>query len=257
MEKIVNHQSLQALKKEGSPVIIAAAVKEAEAIFNACRDNGVIVTAFCDSEKRKENDLFCKLKVIHTPTLPKHYSKARFIIATQQVQDVTEQLSTLGYNEFYSGLELLENYEVDKHKYSISNPYMKTRLSVYKKSHEIYFQEDKTYMRSIDVMITTKCSLKCRNCSNLMQYYANPKDTDHQKILSALDILSNNVDHISEFRVIGGEPLMNKGWAHIVNGISEKNSDRKIFIYTNGTIAPKDEQLKSFDGKNVKFIITD
>ena len=50
---------------------------------------------------------------------------------------------------------------------------------------------------------------------------------------------------------------MNKGWAHIVNGINEKNAERQIFIYTNGTIAPKDEQLETFHGKNVNFIITD
>ena len=37
---------------------------------------------------------------------------------------------------------------------------MKSRISVYKKTHEVYFDEDKTYLRSLDVMITTKCSLK-------------------------------------------------------------------------------------------------
>ena len=46
------------------------------------------------------------------------------------------------------------------------------------------------------------------------------------------------IDEISEFRLIGGEPLMNKGWADIVNGINKKHPDGQIFIYTNGTIAP-------------------
>ena len=77
-----------------------------------------------------------------------------------------------------------------------------------------------------------------------------------EKINSALDVLHKNVDYISEFRVIGGEPLMNKDWANVVNSISEKNSDAKIFIYTNGTISPKEEQLESLQGKNVNFLIT-
>jgi organic radical activating enzyme len=106
-------------------------------------------------------------------------------------------------------------------------------------------------------MITTKCSLKCRNCSNLMQYYVDPKNTSFEKIVSALNTLSQNVDYISEFRVIGGEPLMNKDWANIVNSISEHNPEAKIFIYTNATIPPKAEQLESFQGKNVNFTITD
>ena len=50
-----------------------------------------------------------------------------------------------------------------------------------------------------------------------MQYYVDPKDTENDEVLSALDIINANVDHISEYRVIGGEPLMNKGWADIYN----------------------------------------
>ena len=134
---------------------------------------------------------------------------------------------------------------------------MNSRLVVCKKSHEFYFDEDKVYMRSLDVMITTKCSLKCKDCSNLMQYYVEPKHTEHEQILSALNILNESVDNISEFRVIVGEPLMNKDWADIVKGISKKNAEANIYIYTNATISPKDEQLESFQDKNVNFTITD
>ncbi len=41
-----------------------------------------------------------------------------------------------------------------------------------------------------------------------------PKITD-DKILNAVNRISKNVDHISEYRIIGGEPLMNKNWAQI------------------------------------------
>ena len=93
MEKKVKYNCLQSLREPGPPVIIVAAVLEAEAIVNACRNAGIVVSAFCDSVKKKSQDLFCGLEVIHTPTLPERFSKARFIIATQQIQDVVEQLS--------------------------------------------------------------------------------------------------------------------------------------------------------------------
>ena len=172
------------------------------------------------------------------------------------MQESVNQLSALGYDEFHSPLELLKNYDVSKHKHRVSQSYMQNKISICIKSHELYLNEAKTYMRSLDVMITTKCSMKCASCANLMQYYVAAKNTDHE-ILSAIEILDNNVDAISEFRVIGGEPLMNKQWAHIVNGIIEQDVKRKIFIYTNGTISPKEEQLKTFHGKNVNFYITD
>ena len=245
------------LKKEGDPIIIVGAVQESEAVANACRDIGIKVSAICDSEPRNTEDILCELEVIHSPTLPKRFPKARFIIGCQHVQDVVEQLTGYGYDEFYSPLELLENYNISKFKHTVSHSYMEKRLAVCRKTHKAYFNEEKTYMRSVDVMVTTKCSLRCNNCSNLMQYYTNAEHTDHGKILDALKIIDENVDEISEFRLIGGEPLMNKGWANIVKGISERHPEGQIFIYTNGTIAPKEDQLKSFNKNNVNFIITD
>lgn len=257
MEVNVKKNCIEPLKTTGDPIIIVAALPESEAFVNACRENGIAVEAFCDSEKRKSEEPFCGLEVIHTPTLPKRYPNARFIIASQHIQECAEQLTKLGYSEFYSILDLLKDYDIKKYQYRVSQSYMSSRLAVCKKSHGYYFDSDKIYMRSLDLMITTKCSLKCKHCSNLMQYYVDPKHTEHQEILSALDILGENVDYISEYRVIGGEPLMNKDWADIVNEISKKNAEAKIFIYTNATISPKEEQLESFQGKNVNFIITD
>ena len=54
-------------KKDG---LITAALYEAEAIYNACRDNNIKVIAFCDSERRRTEQPYCGLEVIHSPTLP-------------------------------------------------------------------------------------------------------------------------------------------------------------------------------------------
>ena len=257
MDNIVKYKCIEKLKKQGDPIIIVAAVNEAEAILKSCELNDIKVSGVCDSEKRKSLEKLGGQQVYHTPNLPKKFPKARFIIASQHIQECAEQLIGLGYNEFYSGLELLENFQVEDFEYKVSNSYMSSKISVWKKTHEYYFNDSQIYMRSLDIMLTTKCSLKCRNCSNLMQYYKNPEHTDYEKIISALNVLDKNVDTISEFRIIGGEPLMNKDWANIVNKLSDYNDSASIFIYTNATIAPKIEQLQSFQGKKVNFIITD
>ena len=256
MEKKVKYNSIQSLKEAGAPVIIVTLPEEAEAIINACQDNGIVVAGVSDNESRKHNGHYCGFEVMHTPTLPKLFPKASLIIAHHYMEDCVEQLTALGYDEIYSPLELLKNYDVSKHKHHLSQSYVQNKILINMKSHELYFDETKTFMRSLDVMITAKCSMKCESCANLMQYYVGAKNTDH-KILSALEKLNSNVDAIEEFRIIGGEPLMNKQWASIVNGIIEQDVKRKIFIYTNGTIPPKDDQLKTFNGKNVNFYITD
>ena len=93
MDKQVKRDCIDKLRKPGNPIVIVAAVREAEAIKYACDDAGINVSAFCDTEKRKSEDLFCGLKVIHTPNLPQYYSKARFVIASQHIQECAEQLT--------------------------------------------------------------------------------------------------------------------------------------------------------------------
>lgn len=255
MQKLVRKNCLESLKKPGAPIIIATLPEEAEAVYNACKDNNINVEAFCDNELRRVEKGYCGLEVIHTPNLANRYPKARIVIAFFNLDEPANQLSELGFNEFYSPLELLEIYDIKKHKHRHKQSYIETKISISKKSHSMYFDETKTYLRSLDIMITTKCSMKCKSCANLMQYYIDAKNTD-EGILSAVKTLNDNVDAISEFRIIGGEPLMNKNWAKIVNGIIKQDNKREIFIYTNGTITPKEEDLKTFAGKDINFYIT-
>ena len=186
MKKIAKYNCIENLKKVGSPVIIVALVEEAEAVLNSCRELGINVTAFCDSESRKTKEKFCGLDVIHTPALKKHYPDARFIIANPNIKDCSRQLSELGYDEIYSSLEILERYDVNKHTHKWPVPYMAQKIVVAKSTHSSYFDEKKTFLRSIDIMITTKCSMNCANCCNLMQYYVDAKNPD-VKIIEAVD----------------------------------------------------------------------
>ena len=137
---------IQSLKKEGIPIVIVGAVQESEAVANACKEIGIKVSAVCDSEPRNTEDTLRGLEIIHSPTLHKKFPKARFIIGCQHVQDVVEQLTGYGYDEFYSPLGLIENYDISKFEHSVSNSYMEKRLAVCKKTHRAYFNEEKTFL---------------------------------------------------------------------------------------------------------------
>lgn len=256
MERLVKKDCISSLLNSKEPVIVYSLIDEAEAIANACQSLGITVSAFCDNEIRKSEKPYCGKEVIYTPDLKKKFPKANFVIAHHQLDDCAEQLIELGYKDIYSPLELLKKYNVEKFKHRTSQSYMASKVEHSKKLNELYFDDTKTYLRSLDIVITEKCSMNCESCCNLMQYYVAAKNTDSE-ILKAVQIMSDNVDHIAEYRIIGGEPLMNKQWAKITNGIIEQDPNRTVYIYTNGTICPKDEILKSLQGKRVHFYITD
>ena len=256
MTKIIKFDCIEKLKNSNDPIVIFSITEESEALKLACEENGIKVSAFCDNEIRKTKDPHCGLEVIYTPDLPKRFAKANFIMGHHTLEDCAEQLMDLGYVDFFSPLQLFENFEVDKYDYKISKIYMKKKVENALKINKLYFDDTKSYIRSLDIVITTKCSMNCESCANLMQYYVDAQNTD-DKILNAVNLISKNVDHISEYRIIGGEPLMNKNWAKITNEILEQDKSRSVYIYTNATICPKDEQLEMFKGKSVNFYITD
>ena len=69
MNKIAKYNSIELLKKDGSPIVIVSIAEEAEAVLNACKEQGIKVSAFCDNESRKTKKRFCSLDVVHTPAL--------------------------------------------------------------------------------------------------------------------------------------------------------------------------------------------
>ena len=89
--KLLNVKSdIESLKKTNNPNVIYSLTDEAEAIANACKENGISVTAFCDNEIRKTKKTHCGLEVVYTPDLPKRFPKANFIIAHHNLDDCAE-----------------------------------------------------------------------------------------------------------------------------------------------------------------------
>ena len=61
----------------------------------------------------------------------------------------------------------------------------------------------------VDIVISERCSLKCVDCSNLMQYYVDPTNTDYEKIISSLKKLNVNLKLISDGDVSGALMVTN------------------------------------------------
>ena len=73
-----------------------------------------------------------------------------------------------------------------------------------------HLRKGKLHLKSIDIQITEKCSLRCKDCSNLMQYYTKAKDSDMDVLFKSIDRFILSIDSLDEFRVLGGDPFMNK-----------------------------------------------
>ena len=109
------------------------------------------------------------------------------------------------------------------------------------------------YINYLDFSITSRCSLKCRDCLSLMQYYEHPKNYNLCKMFYALDFLGNNVDAIGELRILGGEPFVNPDVYDICSKALNIDNIRNIVFFTNATVLPFLEKMSDWDNKRVKF----
>ena len=56
-----------------------------------------------------------------------------------------------------------------------------------------YLKSNHLSLKTLDVQITERCSLKCKDCSNLMQYYTKPQNAEMEDLFFV--IRQNNECH--------------------------------------------------------------
>lgn len=102
------------------------------------------------------------------------------------------------------------------------------------------------FFPQIEIALTTRCSLRCRDCSNLMQFYDHPQDVDFDTNCKSVDNVLSAVDKIDRFILLGGEPFLYSRLSDILEKVIDAgNKVNRVWIYSNGTILPQEEKLIS------------
>ena len=98
----------------------------------------------------------------------------------------------------------------------------------------------------IEFNITTKCSLRCKHCSNFIPYI---KPEEHSLISiedfkAQVDNLLKAVYKVKNLLLIGGEPLLVKNLCEYLEYAASKKKIERVWIVTNGTLLMNDNLLK-------------
>ena len=75
-------------------------------------------------------------------------------------------------------------------------------------------------------------------------------------LFKSIDKFMQCIDNLDEFRVLGGDPFMNKEVYKIINKLVEYNNVNYVVIYTNATIMPKNENFECLKNKKIILDIT-
>ena len=110
----------------------------------------------------------------------------------------------------------------------------------------------------LPVMITTRCTLKCEYCNNLMPYFKEKAcDSLAEKIMENVEKVTNVAGKILFLEIVGGEPLLHKNLEQILQGIADNDKVEKIVIVTNGTVIPNEAVTNLLKKYNVLIRVSD
>ena len=216
------------------------------------------ITGFIDTDSKKKGMSFNSIPVInYDDAVEQSSNEALIITSVIDIQDVLDLIKNIPHKNSVALGMYLENFEdIYANQLGETREFINYSLDAVKKCHEGYFDSSRLFLRSVDLVITEKCSLKCQDCSNLMQYYEEPKDIELEEIISDIDRLLENVDYIYEIRLIGGEPFMNKNIYDILIYLYTLSKIERIVIYTNGMIPVKKDKVEILRNKKLVFTVT-
>ena len=112
-------------------------------------------------------------------------------------------------------------------------------------------------LHRVEVCITTYCSLKCKHCSNLMQYYSKPYHLDAGMIKESLNNLLKLVDSLENVVFLGGEPFVHPEFTQLLEFAIKEKKIKNIKIITNGVIGLSDQVIELLKDKKVFVSVSD
>ena len=102
----------------------------------------------------------------------------------------------------------------------------------------------RTIYPDVVVVMTTHCSLKCKNCNNLIPCYEEPYHIPAGELIKDIDTLLSHTDTCLKIQLMGGEPFVYPYLPEVLDYLKGHPKIMSVGITTNGTIIPKAEVLE-------------
>ncbi|MDA9091813.1 hypothetical protein N9J56_00815 [Pelagibacteraceae bacterium] len=241
------------IKKDQKTVLYGAGVIGEICLF-AFKQNKIKVDFFCDTSIDKQGKIINGVKVLSPSELQSLDKSSNVFISNNYYVFLKKELNNYGFQNILDCEFILNNTDFSKADISINPLKIERWVSFYNAiiKREVFKNEGRLYIKSLDVQITEKCSLGCKDCSNLMQYYSKAEDSHIDTLFRSVERFMSSVDKLGEFRVLGGDPFMNKDMHKVINFLAKFSVDT-IAIYTNARFIPKGDNFECL--KNPKIIL--
>ena len=189
----VKNADLKNFFKDKTVIIFGAGIA-GKGVLKIFQYKNIPVAAFYDNGARQPYSVE-NIPVSRMDFSTLYADKIIFVVTIHNIDEAVKQLN--GNFNWIPAYELLND---DTKKILSFMEIQKLEASYF--YYERFLDKKLLTLNSLDFVITERCSLRCKECSNLMQYYYAPKNFDVENLKNELDLICNVVDEIYEIRYL-------------------------------------------------------
>lgn len=222
-----------------SEIVIYGTTVGGKVIFQCLKERGIKVSFFCD--RNGKNNTFCGIPVYNPEVLKQRKEYKVLIALTRSFNSACQYLEELEYEQVYKCCRLIAEKKVEDFVYEENE---ETAVIDFLNKYSTYangMKDEEIVLPTLEIFITERCTLRCRDCSHLIPRYSNPKDHCLEEIIEDLKNVLKIVRKISDLTILGGEPLLHKGISKLLEYCYEQEKIEEITIISNGTVLPSEE----------------
>lgn len=234
-------------------IIIYGAGRYGELAYWGLKALGLRPDFFVDENRAGQEFLGCMVK--RTEELRACLNDIVLVASYNYFFEMVSNLQSMGFDEIYDILGLIR-LEYDE---KVLSEYLSDEKNNWKKYANLVENTDldKLIINHCELVVTECCTLKCRDCANLMQYYEHPVNLDIGDTIRYFNRFLDSVDMLLELRILGGEPFIVKDLDRIIDEYVGAGKIKRIVIYSNSTIIPSERVLKSLKKEKISIHMSD
>lgn len=225
-------KTLAEIKDKNMPVAVFGIGRLGKMTIGLLKDFGIEIAFIFDNNIKHHGTCYEGIEIRASAT---QSNKEVYVIITvfDFMKDIEQQIKSEGYSNVLPYYCCFHGQEISSDLYWENDGSIQEAVYLAQKSKH---DENYLYINSLDIVITEKCSLKCKNCANLNQYYKKPKDEDHE--FMSMERLFSCIDLVGRISIMGGEPLVCQKVTDYVKECKKYPNICNILVVSNGTIMP-------------------
>jgi len=248
-------------------ILYGAGINGALCAF-ALHELDVEFLCFCDNDPAKQGSSYLGHPIYSLADCREHFPNAAVLVEVYALdKDGIDKLHEFGYQTILFPVPLLLGMDCERAAEFLTNR-LERKEEGYSFRDEIdanqvfewideymirgvgYANQKKEMSRALNLDLTDRCTLRCKNCLALKPYFTNRTEMSWPEMERVIDRLLA-LKWFRRYHIMGGEPFLYASLDKVLEKLRAAPEVEHINILTNGTVVPNEAVLKQMEDPRV------